>query len=88
MSQIAYHRRRLRRASSRTLNPLGERLDRWAGGIRFAKSGNRHARRRLLTDLAQRPQQRGSFRLREFVDQRLVHDPGVDDQGAVDERGA
>ena len=41
----------------------------------------------LLADLAQRPQQRGSFRLREFADQRLVHDPGVNDQGAVNERG-
>ena len=41
----------------------------------------------LLADLAQRPRQRRSFRLRAFVDQRLVHDPGVDDQDAVDERG-
>ena len=41
----------------------------------------------LLADLAQRPQERGTFRLREFADQRLVHDPGVNDQGAVDERG-
>jgi hypothetical protein len=41
-----------------------------------------------LTDLAQRVQQRGSIRVRKFVDERLVHDPGVDDQGAVDERGS
>jgi hypothetical protein len=28
---------------------------------------------------------RGAFRLREFVDQRLVHDPGADGKGTVDE---
>ena len=40
----------------------------------------------LLPDLTQRPQERSSFRLGEFAGEGLVHDPGVDDEGAVEER--
>jgi hypothetical protein len=46
-------------------------------------AAGKNAGGRLLPYLAQRLQQRGALRLREFAEQRLMHDPGVDDQGTV-----